>query len=412
MANKFIEWLQQPMGLKSSTEVITTQTVDLPNRATSDIRADLAAGQGYDGLSAIEITAVFACARVIAEGMSQIPCLLQRRSEAGGWEPAIDHPLYDLLNRSPNPYMTSLEFREWIGFRLALLGNCYVLVIRDVLTGRPIRLLPIFENQLAVNTDTPGEVRYRYNGKIYDNRTIWHLKGATWDNHTGMSPQKIAARAIGLSSDLETFGSQLFRNGSRPSGLMSTPQSLSLEDSQQLIKAWNENYGGLQNAHKTAFLTNGMQWQSMQTSANDAQFTEARRFQIEEICRVMRVDPLMIQQNIGSASYASVEQRFIAHQTHTLNPMYARFEQSAEVYLLTKEEQKNHRVHLDGRAMLRSNAADRASYYSTMRGIGAMTINEVRDAEGMNRSTDPLADQIQPAANLFGTTNPDNSKPA
>jgi HK97 family phage portal protein len=181
---------------------------------------------------------------------------------------------------------------------------------------------------------------------------------------------------------------------------------------ESLVKAWTENYSGLQNAHKMAFVTGGMKYQPLQTSANDAQFTDSRRFQIEEICRVMRVDPIMIGQNVGSASYASVEQRFIAHQTHTLNPNYARFEQSAEVYLLTKEEQKTHRIHLDSRAMLRGNAADRASYYNTMRSIGAMTINEVRDNEGMNRSSDPSADALTPAANLFGTTSPDNSKPA
>lgn len=390
---------------------ITTAIVSLPNRATSDIRADIAAGEGYGGLTAIEITAVFACARVIAEGLAQVPCLLQQRGPSGGFDPAIDHPLYDLLNRAPNKFMTAFEFREWIGFRLALLGNCYVFVIRDT-KGRPIELLPIFESQLAINTDTPGEVLYRLNGSLYTNRTIWHIKGATWDNHFGMSPQRIAARAIGLASDLETFGSQLFRNGSRPSGLMSTDKSLTQPEYEAMMKAWSDNFSGIENAHKTAFLTNGMSWQSMQTQANDAQFIESRRYQIEEICRVMRVDPLMIQQATNSASYASVEQRFIAHQTHTLNPMYARFEQSAEVYLLTREEQKTHRIHMDSRAMLRGNAADRASYYNTMRSIGAMTINEVRDNEGMNRSADPSADKLTPAANLFGNVSPDNSTAA
>lgn len=404
------EWFGfSPAGTEQKS--ITTAIVSLPNRPTSDVRADIAANEGYDGLSAIAITAVFACARVIAEGLAQVPCILQVRSDAGGYEPAFDHPLYNLLNRAPNNFMTALEFREWIGFRLALTGNAYVFVSRDT-KGRPIELLPVHESQLAVDTQTSGEVYYRFDGQLYTNKTIWHLKGASFDTVSGLSPQKIAARAIGLASDLETFGSQLFRNGSRPSGLMSTDEKLDQTQYEMLVKAWTENYSGLQNAHKTAFLTGGMKWQSMQTNANEAQFIEARRFQIEEICRVMRVDPIMIQQATDSAAYASIEQRFIAHQTHTLNPMYARFEQSAEVYLLSKEEQKTHRIHLDSRAMLRGNAADRASYYNTMRSIGAMTINEVRDNEGMNRSSDPLADALTPAANLFGTTSPDNSTPA
>lgn len=160
-------------------------------------------------------------------------------------------------------------------------------------------------------------------------------------------------------------------------------------------------------------MTGGMKFTQMQANANEAQFIEARRLQVEEICRVMRVDPVMIYQSIGSASYASIEQKHLAHLTHTLKPTFARFEQSAEVNLLTREElAAGYRVNLDDRNLGLATANERATYYAQMRQNGLMTINECRDHEGLERSTDPLADKLQPSANLFGVIpSPATEKP-
>ena len=408
-----IDWINAALGApverKTGTEVITTQVINLPpNRSSAEVRNDLAAGVGYGGLNAIQISAVFACARVISEGLAQIPCILQRRSSKGGHEAALDHPLYDLLARAPNSFMTSFELREWIGFQLALLGNAYVFVSRDN-QGRAIELIPLPHGSVSMTNPAFGEVVYRLNvtgQPLYSNLNIWHLKGASWDGLSGMSPQMIAARAIGLASDLEAFGSQLFRNGSRPSGLLTTDQALSPEQMGDLSRAWNEQQAGIGNAHKTAVLANGLEFRSMQTTADDAQFIQARRYQIEEICRIMRVDPLMVQQATDSASYSSIEQRFLAHLTHTLAPWFARFEQSAEVNLLTRAEQKaGYRIHLDTRSLSRGSAKERADYHAVLLQNGIETLNEARDDFGLDRSDDPAADELRPAANLYGDTN-------
>ena len=398
-----------PIERKSGTEVITTATVNLPTRSASEVRRDLEAGVGYGGLNAIQISAVFACARVIAEGLAQIPCILQKRSPSGGHEAAFEHPLYDLLARAPNSFMTSFEFREWIGFQLALLGNAYVFVSRDT-QGRAIELIPLANGMVSQTNPDFGEVVYRLNvagQPVYSNANVWHLKGASWDGLTGMSPQVIAARAIGLASDLEQFGSQLFRNGARPAGLLTTDQTLTTEQMAALSTAWNEQQAGVSNAHKTAILANGLSFESMQTTADDAQFILSRRYQIEEIARIMRVDPLMIQQATDSASYSSIEQRFLAHLTHTLAPVFARFEQSAEVNLLTRVEQKaGYRIHLDSRSLSRGSAKERADYHAVMIQNGIETVNEARDDFGLDRSTDPKADELRAAANLYGPDKP------
>ena len=401
--------LDRAMGLapkeSKATQVITTQTIELPTRSASDIRADLECGTGYGTISAFQISAVFACARVLAQGLAQVPCLLQRSSAAGGHEAARDHPLYDLLARKPNSWMTALELREWIGFHLAMNGNAFLFVARDR-EGRAIELIPLPEGSVTIQTPAFGEVVYRLNVNeqpVYTNRNIWHIKGSSWNAIDGMSIQSVAARAIGLASDLENFGSQLFKNGSRPAGLLTTDKELSAEQRTMLQTAWNAEQAGISNAHRTAVLGNGLSFQTMQTNANEAQFIETRRYQIEEICRIMGVDPVMIGQSVGSASYASVEQKFLAHYTYTLAPLYERFTQSAEVSLLTDAEQKaGYRVYMDARSITLGTANDRATYYGAMRQNGLMTINECREHAGLDRSTDPLADRLTPSANLFG----------
>jgi HK97 family phage portal protein len=408
---KVADWF---LGIEPETKSLTTAIVELPTRSVSAVRRDIAA-TSYEGVNAIQLSAVFACLRVISEGLSQVPCVLQRTSKTGGREAATDHPLFDLLARRPNSYQTSFEFREWMISQAILTGNAFVFVSRDT-QGRPIELIPLPAGSVAVSNPTFGEVYYRLNvngNPIYSQRNIWHLRGpSSLDSFNGLSIQTVASRAIGLASDLETFGSSLFSNGAKPSGILSTEAELTPQQQQQLAESWNAQQSGVANAHKTAVIGNGLKFDALQTTANEAQFIEARRYQTEEICRIMRVDPLMIMQATDTASYASIEQRFLAHQTHTLNPWYARFEQSAEASLLTSEDlRKGYRVFLDSREMTRGNSVDRASYLQTMKQNGFITTNEGRDFEGLDRFTDPEADKPQMAANLYGPATGSPSAP-
>lgn len=398
----------QSVSHKATTQVITTTQVELPNRSTEAIRRDLETATAYAAVNAVQIAAVFACARVIAEGIANIPVLLQRYGANTGHTNAYDHPLFALLHRSPNSYQTAFEFKEWLGFELSLTGNAFVYVSRNT-KGQPIELIPLAQSSVQVLTNTFGEISYRLNVKgmpAYTNKNVWHLRGPSLDSFNGVNPQLIASSAIALAADQEMFGSNLFRNGAKPSGMLTTEADLSKEQALFLKEQWEYQQSGVANAHRTALLTNGMKFQPIQTTANEAQFIESRRYQTEEICRVMRVDPLMIQQATQSASYASVEQRFLAHDQNTLGPWMERVTQSCEVNLLTRAEQSTFRVHADRRASLKTNAIDQATYANTLVAGGIMTRNEAREMIGMDRSNDPDADKLTPAQNLFGKTAP------
>ena len=65
------------------------------------------AGKHVNERSAMQMTAVYSCVRILAEAVAGLPLHLYRYTDKGGKEKAIDHPLYFLLHDEPNPEMTS-----------------------------------------------------------------------------------------------------------------------------------------------------------------------------------------------------------------------------------------------------------------------------------------------------------------
>lgn len=62
--------------------------------------------------SAMQMTAVYCCVRILSEAVASLPLQFYRYTDDGGKEKAVEHPLYFLLHDEPNPEMTSFIFRE------------------------------------------------------------------------------------------------------------------------------------------------------------------------------------------------------------------------------------------------------------------------------------------------------------
>ncbi|QWT15313.1 phage portal protein [Sphingobium xenophagum] len=379
-----------------------------------EIAADQSAYDGFGTLNedALEATAVLAAVRVIANGIAQVPFKLLQKQKNDRGEEASFHPLAALLRHTPNDWQTSYELREQMAFHLILTGNAFCFLNRHNRTKEILEIYAFEPGSVTVTQNADYTLSYRVQTgkrKTIDfidvpAENMWHIKGPSWNGWMGLNATKLARQAIGLSLASEKFGANLFKNGARPGGILSTEAVLTPEQRQQLKEAWNEQQAGSKNAHKTAVLGGGMKFQPISSTANEAQWTESRKFQIQEICRAFGVQPVMLMAD-GATSYNSVEQLLLAHLTHTLMPWFERIEQSAYKALLSKEEkQQGYYIKLDSRALLESSTADRLAYYNQGRTQGWLTINEVRALEDLPRSDDPLADKLTPAANLFGQT--------
>ncbi len=119
------------------------------------------AGYAVNERSAMQVTAVYACVRILAEAIAGLPLGVYRYTENGSKEKVPDHPLYALLHDEPNPEMTSFIFRETMMSHLLLWGNAYAQIIRDG-RGQVLGLYPLLPSKMDVSRADNGELVYTY----------------------------------------------------------------------------------------------------------------------------------------------------------------------------------------------------------------------------------------------------------
>jgi len=350
-------------------------------------------GQPVGLKEAIRVATVFACARVIATGIAQVPLKLYRENDATGVKmPARDHPLYRLLHRKPNPWQTSYEFRETLGLHLSLAGRAYC--FKTIVGGVIRELIPFEPGSVTTKLAADGlRIIYTVVGKDgqsreFDQSLIWHLKGPSWNGWEGLDALDIAREAVGLSIAAEASQARLHKDGIKPPGVYSVEGTLSPQQYKDLRKFLADNYAG-ENSSLPMIVDRGAKWLSLAMSGVDAQHLETRRFQVEEVCRAMGVLPIMVFHSDKATTYGSAEAMYEAHKEHTLIGWWERIEQSIDCNLLTDRDE------LDGiyakfvaNAMARGSMKDRAEYFSKALGSGGspawMTQDEVRSLEEMN----------------------------
>ena len=186
--------------------------------------------------SAMQMTAVYSCVRILSEAVAGLPLHLYRYNDSGSKEKAVDHPLYRLLHDEPNPEMSSFVFRETLMTHLLLWGNAYAQIIRNG-KGEIIALYPLMPNKMTVDRDENGRLYYSYqrsndeaigeSGRvILKPSDVLHIPGLGFDGLVGYSPIAMAKNAIGLAIATEEYGAKFFANGAAPSGVLEHPGTL------------------------------------------------------------------------------------------------------------------------------------------------------------------------------------------
>lgn len=352
------------------------------------------AGKVVNLETALRVSTALACGRVIAEGLAMLPFKVYRQQGLTR-SPAPAHPLYDKLATSPNPLQTSFEFIETMGLHLAFTGNAYVYAPRIGAVGgtipRQVDAMYLLEPRwLTVKYQWPHAPTYGV--KLDGGRTlqmtsadIWHIRGPSWCSYTGLDVLDLARQALGLSMALEEGQSKLQARGVTMPGHLVYEKELTKAQHEQL-RAWLEKeHQGAENAGLPMILDRNAKWFANGMSNTDAQALEQRRFAVEEVCRFMRVLPIMVGHADKTATYASAEQMFLAHAIHTLGPWARRLEQSADKWLLTPEERAaGYYTNLNEKALQRMTAREQMDYLA--RGVigGVLTQNEAREVLDYN----------------------------
>lgn len=353
-------------------------------------------GKTVTETSAMQITAVYCCVRILAEAVAGLPLHVFKYSDTGSKEKVLDHPLYRLLHDEPNPEMTSFVFRETLMAHLLLYGNAYAQIIRNA-RGEVISLYPLMPNKMTVDRDSGGRLFYAYQrgaedapagnvnagGMVYLTPTdVLHIPGLGFDGLIGYSPIAMAKNAIGLAIATEEYGAKFFANGAAPSGVLEHPGTI--KDPLKVRDSWNAAYRGSGNAHKVAVLEEGMKYQAIGISPEQAQFLETRKFQIDEIARIFRIPPHMVG-DLEKSSFSNIEQQSLEFVKYTLDPWVCRWEQSMCRVLLSESEKSDYFIKFNVDGLLRGDYASRMNGYATARQNGWMSANDIRELENMDR---------------------------
>ena len=387
--------LRQWLGFSNPRDAPAESLPDIQNNVkdsgTLFVFGRAESGERVDEKTAMQISAVYACVRLLAESVAQLPLHLYRKKEPDGQEKATDHPLYKILYLAPNPEMTSFSFWEVVMTHLLLWGNAYAQIVRDG-KNNVLGLYPLLPENVEIDRKENGELFYTYHAYtdevpgdhdkdiVFRRDEILHIPGLSFNGLVGFSPIAMMKNTLGTTIAVEKYGSAFFKNGAQPAGVLQHPGVL--KDPQKIRDNWMNAYGGSSNAHKVAVLEEGMVYKPISLPPEDSQFLSTREFGVEEICRIFRVPPHMVQ-DLKRATYSNIEHQSIDFVVHTLDPWLVRIEKAIMKDLMLEEEQDVYfpKFNVDG--LLRGDYKSRMDGYSIGISTGIISPNEARLKENM-----------------------------
>lgn len=284
-----------------------------------------------------------------------------------------------------NPYMTAMTLREVMVGHVLLWGNAYAEIVRNKV-GDIVELWPISPDRVKpemVNNEFVYRIKVDSEEIILPRYKILHIPGLGFDGFVGYSVIAMARKSLGLAMALETFGSKYFGTGMHPSAILTHPGQL--KDPKAFRNAVSTAYGGLGNAQQLMVVEDGMKFEKISIPPEDSQFLESRQFQIPEVARWFNLPPHKLK-DLTKSSFNNIESEQISFVTDSILPWLVRFEQNYNIQLLYTNQRKKENLYFKHNieGLLRGDAASRGSFYNAMFGIGAMSINEIRDKEDMD----------------------------
>jgi HK97 family phage portal protein len=349
------------------------------------------------------LSTVFACVQAIAETVAMLPLVVYSKGADGERTEQPEHPLALLFGGDPNPWQTGAELLEMLTAHCLLRGNAYAEIQRDA-AGAPIGLVPYHPDWVSMVRIGAG--RYRYDVSVPEGGTrrilpedMLHLKDRTDDGIIGKSRLARTRETMGIALASERFAGATFRNGAQLSGILTHPEHLGEEATANLKRSFSETYAGADKAGAVAVLEEGLRWQQISVSPDDAQMLESRRFSVEQLARIFRVPTPIIGHYEGGnyAALAAVGQWFY---TQTIQPWLIRWERTIERAMLTPAGRRQVEVEFDLDLLLRGDMLTRLQAYRIGREIGLYSANELRRFEHLNPRSDDDGDAYLSPMNM------------
>lgn len=340
--------------------------------------------------NAVQVTAVFACVRLIAENIASLPLPLYRKTEKGK-EKAVDRSEYSVLHDVWNPETDSFQGWQTFLYNMLIYGRGYAEQVRDG-GGQLVQLWNIptpyvkpqrnkSTNKLEYVVTTPAPDSKQY---TLQQEQMFRVDWISTDGLNIFKPLELAQNAIGLSIAAETYASNYFKNGANVGGIVEYPDGLDDDAAETFRKSMREEYTGLSNAARILFLEQGSKFTKVSNTPGESQMLETRKHQVEEIARFYNV-PLHMIGELSHATFSNIEQMSLNLVIYTLRPHFVRIERAIAAQLLMPEDRKSLFAKFNADALLRGDYKSRMDGYAVARQNGWMSTNDIRELEDQDR---------------------------
>ncbi|WP_408585929.1 phage portal protein [Novosphingobium sp.] len=381
----------RPSIWRKATTVLQNWLVVGPSPKVRDPQnaAPRNSGAGIDvtDQAAMQLSAFWACVRLIASTIGSLPLPVYQNGRDGLRSEARDTDLYRVLHDSPNADQTPVDYWEFVAISMMLRGDHFARKVID--GGRLIALEPINPAIVSVRRLRNGGVGYRWtdNGESYDlgEADVFHIRGFGGGPLRGLSTMSYARESLGLAIAADKAAGAIFGNGVNPSGILATDMPLTAAQQQEAEDLLLGKYQGAIRNGLPMVLGHGLKWNSISMNADDAQLLQSRGWSVEEICRWFGVPPFMIGHNEKTTSWGTgIEQMLLGFQKFTLNPYLRRIEQAIRKQLIAPADRAaglTAEFNLEG--LLRADSAGRSAFYKAALADKWMVVNEVRRKENL-----------------------------
>lgn len=345
------------------------------------------AGPAVGPDTALKVSTVYACTGLLSETIASLPLVVFRYLEnQDGRERARNHPLYEVLHDQANATQTAFDFVQMMQHHALMRGSGYAKIMAGA-RGFADQLIPLHPDNVRKEKLTNGRIRYvvrddNQGEKAYNDEDIFEVGGLSLDGWNTVSVISYARDSLGLSLAAERYGSRFFRNDSRPSGILHTDKLLNDGAAKRLKETW-ESYHSGGNQQRVAILEQGLTWQQIGISPEEAQFLGTREFQAEDVCRWFRVPPHMVGLTSKATSWGSgIEEMNIGFLTYTLRPWLTRWIQAIRRDLILAPQ--TYFADFIVEHLLKGDIQSRYNAYAIARQWGWLSVNEIRRYENLN----------------------------
>ena len=332
---------------------------------------------------ALQISTVYACARLLAGTVSSLPLMVFKEDSRGNRKVDRGSRLWTILHDQPNAVMTASDFWQAMILQWALRGNAYAQIMRDSV-GDVISLWPLSSDQMTVFSDKEtGRLVYQYvrDSQTYDLTPdqVLHIKDIG-TGILGFSKLEFMGSSVQEAMATQKYTMQNAQNFGRPSGILTVDHVLDRKKGK--ADAVGRALGSFKSeSGKLIVLEADMKFQQVALTPEQSQLLESRKYGVEEICRWFGVPPVLIGASGATTWGSGIAEIVSGFHKFTLNPLLKSIEQALESRILRLEERGSVVIEFNLDAFFRGDLQSRYAAYATAVQNGFKTRNEVRALE-------------------------------